>query len=329
MRAAIVVLVILVGSALLPAGAGVATTATSCADGPVAGTPSPDATTGITRVDYRFAHRVDGRCRVLVTQIRSTTGATAPEPLLLAIHGVDGDPSRLAPLLDVWAAAGYVVVAPKFPTTKKDTRGKALRSEVALQADDARFVLDEVLDRADDLHVDDHEVGVAGMSLGGMTVYGLISHTCCRDGRIGAAIVMAGVHDDFPDGTYVHQDMPVLLIQGDADVGYHHSRDAYPQLAPPKWFITLHGERHSPPFEVPRGKAAAVVDATTTAFWDHYLKGDTAAAWKLVGVVAATKGAATLAARPQPEVSVRPRSRSSNFSTLPLAFSGSASTTSR
>ena len=122
------------------------------------------------------------------------------------------------------------------------------------QAADARFVLDGLLDHAADRRIDDEEVGVAGMSLGGMTVYGLISHTCCRDGRIQAAVVMAGVHDDFPGGIYVHQDMPVMLIQGDADVGYHHSRDAYPQLAPPKWFITLHGERHSPPFEVPRGR---------------------------------------------------------------------------
>ncbi len=64
---------------------------------------------------------------------------------------------------------------------------------------------------------------------------------------------MAGCTTTSPTGRYVHQDMPVLLIQGDADIGYHHSRDAYPQLAPPKWFITLHGERHSPPFEVPRG----------------------------------------------------------------------------
>ena len=162
------------------------------------------------------------------------------------------------------------------------------------QAADARFVLDRILDRAAVLDVDDHEVGVAGMSLGGMTTYGLISHTCCRDGRIRAAIVMAGVHDDFPDGRYVHQDMPVLLIQGDADVGYHHSRDAYPQLAPPKWFVTLHGERHSPPFEVPRGKSAGIVDATTTAFWNRYLKGRRQAAAAIVAIVAATNGAATL-----------------------------------
>jgi dienelactone hydrolase len=194
----------------------------------------------------------------------------------------------------VWAGAGYVVAAPTFLKTKKDAGGKALASEVALQAADARFVLDQVLDRAGALHVDDREVGVAGMSLGGMTVYGLISHTCCRDGRISAAVVMAGVHDDFPDGKYVHQTMPVLLIQGDADVGYHHSRDAYPQLAPPKWFITLQGEQHSPPFEVPRGKVAGVVDTTTTLFWNRYLKRDAGAASKIVAVVAATKGKATL-----------------------------------
>ena len=64
----------------------------------------------------------------------------------------------------------------------------------------------------------------------------------------------------------------MLLIQGDADVGYHHSRDAYPQLAPPKWFITLHGERHSPPSRCRGARCAGVVDATTTAFWNRYLK---------------------------------------------------------
>ena len=122
---------------------------------------------------------------------------------------------------------GYVVVAPTFPKTTKDGKGRALRSEVVDQAADARFVLDEILDRAGAFGIDPHEVGVAGMSLGGMTVYGLISHTCCQDGRIGAAVVMAGVHDDFPSGRYVHQDVPVYLLQGDADVGYHHSRAAY------------------------------------------------------------------------------------------------------
>jgi dienelactone hydrolase len=300
-RAAVALVLFASALAMLPGAHAVAaptTSATACADGPVAGTPQPDATAGVTRVDFTFAHRAAGRCRTLVTQVRTPTGATTALPLLLAIHGADGDPSRLAPLLDVWAQAGYVVAAPTFLKTKKDDRGKALKTEVAQQAADARFVLDELLDRAVDHDIDDdiddEHVGVAGMSLGGMTVYGLISHTCCRDGRIQAAIVMAGVHDDFPDGRYVHQDMPVLLIQGDADIGYHHSRDAYPQLAPPKWFITLHGERHSPPFEVPRGKSAVIVDRTTTAFWNRYLKLQRPAATQIVDIVKATNGKATL-----------------------------------
>ena len=45
---------------------------------------------------------------------------------------------------------------------------------------------------------------------------------------------------------------------------------------------------------MPRGKAAGIVDATTSAFWDRYLKGDTAAATTIVDVVRATNGKATL-----------------------------------
>ncbi len=236
-----------------------AATAATCTNGPAEGTPKP-STAGTTRTDYTFAHRVDGRCRTLVTQVREPSpSAPTPVPVILAIHGLDGTPNALAPLLDGWTRAGYVVVAPTFPKTKKDARGKALRSEVVDQAADARYVLDQVLDRASEFGIDPAEVGAAGMSLGGMTVYGLISHPCCEDGRVSAAIVMAGVHDAFPSGTYHHQDVPVLLLHGDADVGFHNSRSAYAQLAPPKWFITLHGEGHSPPFEVPRGPASAIV----------------------------------------------------------------------
>jgi len=291
-RATFVVLV------LALAGVTMATRATAeapkCVDGPTAGTPQPETTAGVARVDYTFAHRVAGKCRVLVTQVRSPANVTTPLPLLLVVHGAIGNPNSLAPLLDVWAGAGYVVAAPTFPETKKDARGKTLRSEVTGQAADARFVIDEVLDRAASIHVDTRKIGVAGMSIGGMTAYGLISHTCCRDGRIQAAIVMAGVHDDFPDGHYVHQTVPVLLVNGDADVGYPYSREAYRQLAPPKWFITLHGEQHSPPFEEPRSAIGTLVDTTTTLFWSRYLQQDNRAAAKLVAVVKATNGKATL-----------------------------------
>jgi dienelactone hydrolase len=278
--------------AVLPATHAAA--ASACANGSAVGTPVA-ANDGITRTDYTFAHRLAGKCRTLVTQVREPSlPPSSPRPLILAIHGLDGSPDALAPLLDGWTRAGYVVAAPTFPKTKKDARGKALRAEVVDQAADARFVLDELLDRAGTLGLDPHEIGAAGMSLGGMTVYGLISHPCCEDGRVQAAVVMAGVHDAFPSGTYRHQDVPVFLLHGDADLGYHHSQSAYTQLAPPKWFVTLHGERHSPPFEVPRGPASAIVDTTTTLFWNRSLKGDAGAAQGIVDAVRATNGKATL-----------------------------------
>jgi dienelactone hydrolase len=291
-RAALVLVVLALGLTTMPVAS--AASPSACTDGRAAGTPKPSAA-GVSRTDYTFRHRVGGRCRTLVTQVREPSPPVpTPLPLILAVHGLDGSPDALAPLLDNWTRAGGVVVAPTFPKTKKDARGKALRSEVVDQAADARFVLDEVLDRASAFGVDPDEVGAAGMSLGGMTVYGLISHTCCADGRVRAAVVMAGVHDAFPSGRYVHQDVPILLLHGDADVGYHHSQSAYTQLAPPKWFITLHGEGHSPPFEVPRGPASTIVDTTTRLFWDRYLKDDTAAAQQIVDAVEATNGKATL-----------------------------------
>ena len=53
-------------------------------------------------------------------------------------------------------------------------------------------------------------------------VYGFISY------REAAAVVMAGVHDPFPEGSYVKQRLPVLLVQGNLDVGYHHSLSSFP-----------------------------------------------------------------------------------------------------
>ena len=142
------------------------------------------------------------------------------------------------------------------------------------------FVIDELLEQNKEPDsplsgtIDPSHIGAVGMSLGGMTVYGLISNTCCRDPRVTAAISMAGVYRPFPNGRYVRRRAPVLLVQGDADKGYHNSVAAYPKLAGPKWFITLHGSLHSPPFEVPRGDEAPIVDTTTTAFWNTYLKDD-------------------------------------------------------
>ena len=270
-----------------------------------------DSTPGVSRVLVTLVdrHRSTAAnsspaatpCRILRTEVRAPTRRTHPLPLIVVAHGADGDPSSLAPLLDAWARAGYVVAAPKLPTTEKDEHGAALRRESVEQAHDLSFVITELVRRSEQSldgalrdTIDRRHIGAAGMSLGGLAVYGLVSNTCCRDPRVRAAVLLAAVRRQFPDDHYEENRAPVMLVQGDADGGYHNSVEAYPELAPPKWFITLHGSTHSPPFEVPPGPEAPLVSATTTSFWDRYLRGSERAEHQITRAVRESHHRATL-----------------------------------
>ena len=232
-----------------------------------------------TRPTPATATRRARPCRVLPTAVwlPATAGA---QPLIVMAHGLDGDPDALSDLAETWARAGYAVAAPMFPITVKDADGRSASSEAARQAGDLRFVIDRMLAGDRDPRspwsgrVDPARIGAAGMSLGGLAVYASTTESCCTDRRIDAAVLMAAVHRDVPDSAQHPNRVPVMLLQGDADPGYHNSRDAYSDLVAPKWFVTLHGARHAPPFENPRGPESQVVDPTTIAFWDAALRHD-------------------------------------------------------
>jgi dienelactone hydrolase len=242
-------------------------------------------------------------CRVLPTEVWLPSRA-APAPLVVMAHGLDGYPDALRDLAESWARAGYDVAAPMFPTTVKDTSGRSARSETALQAGDLRFVLDRMLAGDRDRRgpwfgrIDPAHLGAAGMSLGGLAVYAATTQSCCTDRRIDAAVLMAAVYRDVPDSEQRPNRVPMMLVQGDADLGYHNSNDAYSDLVAPKWFVTLHGARHGPPFESPRGPEAAVVDATTIAFWDAALRHDPTGAGRIVAAVHAHRATTSLRAEP-------------------------------
>jgi dienelactone hydrolase len=247
-------------------------------------------------------------CRVLPTQIRLPATRT-PAPMIVMAHGLDGDPDALGPLADTWARAGYVVVAPMFPVTVKDEGGRSLPSETALQAGDLRFVLDRMLagnrvrTRPWSGRIDRAHIGAAGMSLGGLAVYASTIESCCTDPRIDGAILMAAVYRDVPDSDQHANRIPMLLLQGDVDPGYHNGGDAYSDLVAPKWFVTLHGSRHAPPFEAPRGPEAAVVDPATIAFWDLALRHDPTGPARIVAAVRAHRRTTALRADPGPSAS--------------------------
>jgi predicted dienelactone hydrolase len=270
------------------------------------GDGTPIATMKLTLVDTSRSTRATPSTpaqdqRVLETTIRYPEAGTAPLPLVVLAHGTNGTPDDLDELMNAWASGGYVVAAPRFPRANVDRNGKARPSEVAQFPADLSFVISQLVqlggpDGSGPLQgrIDVHHIGAAGISLGGMSVYGLVSNTCCRDDRVSAAILMGAVRPDFPHGRYTRQRVPVLLVHGDADTGYHWSTSTYPQLAPPKWFITLRHGRHGPPFEDERDEHDDLVKATTTAFWDRYLKGDRAAADRMVAEVHGSRGMASL-----------------------------------
>jgi len=230
--------------------------------------------------------------RVLDTTIAYPTDTHRKMPLIVLAHGNDGHPRKFKILISAWAEAGYVVAAPTFPLTNDEAPGPSVIGDFVNQPADLSFVIDQVLKRAKKKSdspiaglVDKKRIGVAGLSLGGGTAYGLVFNSCCLDKRVDAVIAMAALHLLFEGGTEKFRSIPIMLVHGDADSLFRISQDVYPQLKAPKFFVTLHGSTHSAPFEDSPDPADEVVPVITTDFFDLYLKGEKKAAKRLVAAV--------------------------------------------
>jgi len=226
--------------------------------------------------------------RTLETTIYVPQGQ-GPFPLIVHAHGSSGHPRKFSQLLTAWANQGYVVAAPAFPLTNDERGGPSINTDYVNQPADLSFVLDNVLALSDGGagpvggKVDPEKIGASGLSLGGITTYGLVDNTCCVDERVDAAIVMAGIKAPFEGGAYEARPFPLLALHGDADpaIPYTAGRAAFDQAASPKWFVTLEGGGHAEPFEDTASPHDDVVTRTTTDFWALTLGGDEAAAERL------------------------------------------------
>jgi dienelactone hydrolase len=218
--------------------------------------------------------------RSLPTAVRAPR-TSGPSPLVVFSHGLGSSPEHFSQLLDTWAAAGYVVVAPRFPLTSDANPDHDLEvSDQHNHPGDVSFVLDEVLAAAatpgDRLfgRVNPGAIGAAGFSLGGGATYALAYNDCCRDDRIDAVTILGSavlIHTGVTDLT---RRLPVLIVHSTTDeaLSYSFARDAFAQVGGPSWFVTLRAVAHHDAFDNSPTALDVTVEMATTAFWDRTLR---------------------------------------------------------
>jgi fermentation-respiration switch protein FrsA (DUF1100 family) len=202
--------------------------------------------------------------RSLRTVIRRPVGLAGPLPLVVFAHGYDAEPETYEPLLQAWAAAGYLVAAPECPGSAHDLPGTPV-ADYAAQARDLSFVITQLLSGAAG-PVRAGQVVVAGHSDGGTAVTILALNAAYADARIKAYMNFAGqIPPDVP-GPWGNAPVPgALLVAVGTNDEYGNlslSTDAYDAAHMPKALLTVPGGDHMGTFIAPTSTAQAVRAAT-------------------------------------------------------------------
>lgn len=248
--------------------------------------------------------------------------SSGPYPLIVFGHGLGATPQVYEGLLSRWAAAGFVVAAPRFPLTSSNAPGGLNPNDVFSQPKDVSYVITSVVkDSALSTGtlsglVAPHEVGVAGHSEGAITTLGFFN-SCCRDARIKAAEVLDGDPEAYPSGKYhFGGDPPLLVVHGttDALLPFSQMVGVYNSAKGPKGLLALEGADHVS-WLAPSSKWINSAVKTTTDFFDAYLRNDKSALNRIVadgqpGVsrvyLASSPGSTkTIATDPQPKTQLR------------------------
>jgi len=147
------------------------------------------------------------------------------------------------------------------------------------------FVLDNVLnlDRQPGSRlfhaIDARRIGASGLSLGGLTTYMVVYGRCCRDHRIDAAAVLAGIRPDVTIDGHVQ----LLIAHSDTDptLPYSSALETFAAARAPVWFVTLHGASHASQWEDTVTPYDQIAERITIDFWDATLNRDARAFTRL------------------------------------------------
>jgi dienelactone hydrolase len=214
-------------------------------------------------------------------------GEVDPMPLVVFATGYGGTATNYVGLYDHWVRAGYVVAAPTFPLSCLDAPGGTSGVDLASQPGDLAFVMRQVLDRAhtrdSELYglVDADRVALAGKSFGAITVLEAGYNPVEQVPNIKAVMALTGVA--LEGAQFEAIDTPLLLEHGDQDelVPWSASQAVYERARSPKFLVTLYDCNHVSAFHGGSSPAEVVVERTTIAFLQCYVKGEAAAVDRL------------------------------------------------
>ena len=160
--------------------------------------------------------------RTFEVQMWYPTELLGSHPLVVYSHGFMSNNRGGTYLAEALAGHGYVVIAANYPLTHGGAPGGAYVGDVVNQAADVSFLIDSVLaltgaDKPFSGEIDVSRIGVAGLSLGGLTSTLVGFHPRWRDPRISAVVSIAGPASMFLTEFFAHAPRPFMMVAGNID----------------------------------------------------------------------------------------------------------------
>lgn len=163
-------------------------------------------------------------------------GSGAPYPLVVYSHGVMSSAREARYYAEFLVPKGYIVAAVNYPLSNGWAPGGPSTRDVMNQPVDVTFIINSLLTRNSDAgdelagQIDPDRIGVAGLSLGGLTSTLAGFHPELRDPRLRAIASVGGTTAFFSRRFYESTDAPFLMIAGTTDAIVPYGANAAPIL---------------------------------------------------------------------------------------------------